>query len=185
MRVRSKLFHPLCQIIAALCVSEITPVAHAGPFGGALGGSIAGGVVGGMINGPIGRIRGSRAGATMGFIGGMADNAARRAQYDAYYHQQAARQQWEAQQHQARAAAARMQPAQEAPRATVVQKQSNTLVLETQKALVRLGFDPGPIEGEYGPSTASAIRQYQAKAGLLSTGQASQELLKHMLQNGG
>jgi len=185
MRVQSKLFHPLWLIIAALCVSEISPVAHAGPFGGALGGSTAGGMIGGMINGPIGRIRGSRVGATMGFIGGMADNASRRAQYDAYYHQQAARQQWDAQQQQARAAAARQQTAQVAPRVTAVQRQSNTLVLETQKALVRLGFDPGPIEGEYGPSTASAIRQYQANAGLLSTGQPSQELLKHMLQNGG
>ncbi|MGI9244810.1 MAG: peptidoglycan-binding domain-containing protein [Verrucomicrobiales bacterium] len=179
------MFLPLWLIIAALCVSEISPVSHAGPFGGALGGSIAGGMVGGMINGPIGRIRGSRVGATMGFIGGMADNAARRANYDAYYHQQAARHHWEAQQQQARAAASRRQTTQYTPRTTVVQTQSNTLVLETQKALVRLGFDPGPIEGEYGPNTARAIRQYQQRAGLLATGQASQELLKHMLRNGG
>ena len=62
---------------------------------------------------------------------------------------------------------------------------SSTLVLETQKALVTHGFDPGKIDGIFGANTRSAIEAYQRQNGLLVTGQASDALLKHMLENKG
>jgi peptidoglycan hydrolase-like protein with peptidoglycan-binding domain len=58
-------------------------------------------------------------------------------------------------------------------------------VLEIQKSLMRMGFDPGDINGQMQPATENAIRLYEQKFGLLETGRPSQELLKHMLQNGG
>ncbi len=39
-------------------------------------------------------------------------------------------------------------------------------VLAVQRRLSRLGFDPGPCDGEYGPATAAAVRAFQAAAGI-------------------
>jgi hypothetical protein len=59
-----------------------------------------------------------------------------------------------------------------------------TLLIEIQKSLIRLGFDPGAVDGKLSQETIEAIRQYQAK-GLLEDGNPSQPLLAHMLKNGG
>ena len=59
------------------------------------------------------------------------------------------------------------------------------LVLETKKSLVRMGYDPGPIDKQLTPQTVEAIKEYEVKYSLLVTGRPSQELLKHMLQHGG
>ena len=40
------------------------------------------------------------------------------------------------------------------------------LVREIQFMLLRLGMDPGPIDGIAGPQTLSAVRKFQAKSGL-------------------
>ena len=58
------------------------------------------------------------------------------------------------------------------------------LVSETQRSLIRLGYDPGSV-GTMNAQTTAAIKSYQAKKGLLETGRPSQELLKHMIKNGG
>ena len=58
------------------------------------------------------------------------------------------------------------------------------LVSETQRSLIRLGYDPGRV-GTMNPQTTEAIKAYQASKGLLETGRPSQELLTHMIKHGG
>lgn len=58
------------------------------------------------------------------------------------------------------------------------------LVYDTQVALTRLGYRPGPIDGIYGPGTAEAIRQYQYANRLPVTGRPSPRLLDHMRYGG-
>lgn len=53
-------------------------------------------------------------------------------------------------------------------------------VTEIQSELVSQGYDPGPIDGCFGPRTASAIRNYQQDHNLIADGHASSELLRHM-----
>ena len=43
---------------------------------------------------------------------------------------------------------------------------TTALVREIQFMLLRLGMDPGPIDGIAGPQTLSAVRRFQAKSGL-------------------
>jgi len=58
------------------------------------------------------------------------------------------------------------------------------LIHDVQRELVRLGYDPGPIDGQFGRGTSNAIVAYQEDNNLLVDGQASQPLLKHMVQQG-
>ncbi|MGE3528800.1 MAG: peptidoglycan-binding domain-containing protein [Methyloceanibacter sp.] len=62
---------------------------------------------------------------------------------------------------------------------------SPNLVYDTQVALYRLGFDPGPPDGVYGRRTADAIAQYEYAYRLPVTGRPSPALLDHMMRNGG
>ncbi len=39
-------------------------------------------------------------------------------------------------------------------------------VLAVQRRLAALGYDPGPLDGEYGPATAGAVRTFQTDAGI-------------------
>ena len=50
-------------------------------------------------------------------------------------------------------------------------------VAALQRALDRSGIDPGPIDGDYGPLTSDAVREYQEWQGLPITGIADQETL--------
>jgi localization factor PodJL len=45
------------------------------------------------------------------------------------------------------------------------------LVLEAQRALRDLGYDPGPIDGSVGPRTRAALEKYQATERLPVTGE--------------
>jgi hypothetical protein len=61
----------------------------------------------------------------------------------------------------------------------------SNLVYDTQSALLRLGYNPGPPDGVYGQRTAEAISQYQYTYRLPVNGQPSPQLLDHMIHNGG
>ena len=49
-------------------------------------------------------------------------------------------------------------------------------IANLQRALHRLGYDPGPVDGIPGARTRAAIRAFQADAGLPVTGQVSERL---------
>jgi len=57
------------------------------------------------------------------------------------------------------------------------------LMAQIQEYLMRAGLYPGPADGIYGPLTKDAIRSYQSINNLDVTGQASDDLLTHMLAN--
>lgn len=159
----------LCLLATVALITTGSPKpARAGMLGGALLGGVGGSLVGGILGGRSG----SRAGALIGGFVGAASGAER-----SYQRRYIA---------QRRAAAYAPSSYRAAPRrAAPVASASSTTVVETQKALVRLGFDPGPIDGAMGASTRRAIRTYQQAQGLPVTGQPSDALLKHMLRNGG
>ena len=58
----------------------------------------------------------------------------------------------------------------------------NGVSLETQIAIAqrilgRNGFEPGPVDGRYGPYTSQAIRDFQLQSGIEPTGEVTPELL--------
>lgn len=53
-------------------------------------------------------------------------------------------------------------------------------VKKIQKALKDLGFDPGPIDGDYGHNTAAAVAAFQATKGLTVDGQAGSKTLARL-----
>lgn len=58
-------------------------------------------------------------------------------------------------------------------------------VADVQRELTRLGYDPGAVDGQYGPQTSAAISTYQEDYNLLVDGKASEPLLEHTAQQGG
>lgn len=58
------------------------------------------------------------------------------------------------------------------------------LVRTVQAELRDLGYNGGPADGVYGPSTRSAVRAYQADNSLPVTGEVTQSLLVHMQEHG-
>ncbi len=50
---------------------------------------------------------------------------------------------------------------------------ASNLVAATQANLTQLGYRPGPVDGQYGPKTGEAIRQYQRDHGLPIDGKLS------------
>jgi peptidoglycan hydrolase-like protein with peptidoglycan-binding domain len=61
----------------------------------------------------------------------------------------------------------------------------SNLVYDTQSALLRLGYNPGPPDGVYGQRTAEAISEYQYNNRLPVDGQPSPQLLDYMIRQGG
>ena len=57
---------------------------------------------------------------------------------------------------------------------------STNLTSNVQAGLARLGYDPGPVDGRYGPKTKTAIESYQADNGLLTDGLVTSELAAHI-----
>ncbi|MCZ6771545.1 MAG: peptidoglycan-binding domain-containing protein, partial [Proteobacteria bacterium] len=53
-------------------------------------------------------------------------------------------------------------------------------VAEIQRALKKIGFDPGPIDNVAGVRTRKAILAYQRNYGIKLDGKASLELLRHL-----
>lgn len=61
-------------------------------------------------------------------------------------------------------------------------RDEQALVVEIQQQLAREGFETGPIDGLFGPLTSSAIAAYQTAIGRPVNGQATEELLDHLLR---
>jgi hypothetical protein len=59
----------------------------------------------------------------------------------------------------------------------------NARVARLQRFLIELGYDPGPVDGLYGPQTAAAVRDYQRQTQLPITGLVTEELVKHARQS--
>ncbi len=52
------------------------------------------------------------------------------------------------------------------------------LVARAQQGLTDLGFDPGPVDGVYGPRTAAAVRAFREAVGIRSNGAISEGLMR-------
>jgi N-acetyl-anhydromuramyl-L-alanine amidase AmpD len=57
-----------------------------------------------------------------------------------------------------------------APPATLKQGEKGALVTRLQKLLKQQGFDPGAVDGDFGPSTAKAVKKAQKSFGLNADG---------------
>jgi uncharacterized protein YcfJ len=158
------------MIVTAIGMQPV--YSHAGAFDGALGGALLGNMVGGRKAARKGAIIGGVIGATNAVAN---DQRQRQQQAEA----QQRRAEWEAAQ-RAEQTRIERQAAAAAPAAAANQ----TLIVETQKSLIRMGYNPGTL-GQAGPELTAAVLQYQKKKGLLETGELSQALLTHMLRNGG
>ena len=166
------------------------PVAYADPFEDMLGGALGGALIGGLAGGKKGAGAGAAIGGLVGYAHGSSKEQERkrraqeqRARYERerlelerqrleeerYYRERQAQQQ---------AARQQQKPAQAGS------AQMN-LVIELQRSLTVLGYNPGGIDGRMGPATVSAIQAYQQDQSLLTTGQPSEALLAHMRQRGG
>ena len=164
----------LIATLLLLAGTSITPAVQAGVLGEGMGGALQGAFLGRMIGGR----KSAGTGAIIGGLIGAGESAARQNQ-----HRQ---QEMDRQQRQAAWAAAQQADQQRIQQQTSMALASadQTLVVETQKSLIRLGFDPGPL-GTDGPALTRAVIDYQRSHGLLDTGELSQPLLTHMLRNGG
>jgi len=54
------------------------------------------------------------------------------------------------------------------------------IVLEAQRALRDLGYDPGPIDGIFGPRTRTALEKYQTTERLPVTGELDAPTLERL-----
>jgi outer membrane lipoprotein SlyB len=151
---------------------------HAQILGRGFGGALSGAALGSLVGGRDGAQTGAIIGGVVGLAQGAKEKKQLAARQEAYARQETERQRLEQEKQQAES---------ERHKSQDVQGESfeSGTVLEVQKSLTRMGFDPGNINGQIQPATENAIRLYQKKHGLLETGKPSQELLKHMLQNGG
>ena len=48
---------------------------------------------------------------------------------------------------------------------------------EVQQLLTDIGYDPGPIDGQYGPRTVGAVKAFQRDLGITQDGQITQDLV--------
>ena len=143
-------------------------------FGGALGGAALGSLVGGRDGAQTGAI----IGGVVGLARGAKEKKQMEARREAYARQQAERERLQQEKQKAEIERLKKQEVKQ-------ESFESGTVLEVQKSLMRMGFDPGNIDGKMQPATQNAILLYEKKYGLLETGKPSQELLKHMLQHGG
>ncbi len=56
-------------------------------------------------------------------------------------------------------------------------------VRAVQRALIRLGYDPGPVDGAIGPRTRAALRAYQDASGLAADGRLTPDLEREILSS--
>jgi peptidoglycan hydrolase-like protein with peptidoglycan-binding domain len=55
-------------------------------------------------------------------------------------------------------------------------------VEQLQQLLQQLGYDPGPVDGIFGPHTEAAVRRFQEQCGVAADGVVTDELLQWMRQ---
>jgi len=60
------------------------------------------------------------------------------------------------------------------------QSQRPPFVREAQRALRDLGYNPGPIDGTFGPQTRTALEKYQMAEKLTVTGQLDAETMERL-----
>ncbi len=120
-------------------------------------GGLLGAGVGALIDGKKGAARGAAVGAVIGGVVGAAEKQPR----------------------------AQPAPRTYQPPRYVSPGYDRQLVSNIQHSLHRLGYDPGPVDGAYGPKTADAIRTYEYNNKLQVTGQPTAGLHHHMVQHGG
>lgn len=120
-------------------------------------GGVVGAIIGGLVGGGRGVGTGAAIGAGVGIVSGAAEadaNARARAAYESEYYGEP--------------------PLPGGP----------GLVHDIQAFLVRLGYNPGPVDGVYGQRTADAISQYQYASRLSVDGRPSPQLLNFMISQG-
>lgn len=134
-------------------------VALADPIVRGVQGAIGGAIIGGIVGGGKGAGRGAAIGAGVGIIGGALEAEDRR---------------------RYRRDRPRRRHVRHAP-----PPPPSDLVYDTQMELVRLGYDPGPVDGLFGRKTEEALLTYQDDYGLPATGEPSDQLLNHMSKHEG
>ncbi len=165
-------------------------------FEGGFAGALSGAMLGSLVGGRSGAAWGAAIGGGVGMIEGANERDRQHEAEAAFRRQREERAIWERddqrrrQQEMASLAAKQeccpVKPGAITPTSNNASPSADTvIVLETKKSLVRMGYDPGPIDNQLNPQTVQAIKGYEVKYSLLVTGKPSQELLKHMLQHGG
>lgn len=157
---------PLC---AAFVVTTTATKTQADPLAGGIAGAIGGAIIGGAIKGKKGAGRGALIGLGVGVAAGIAEDE-RRKRHRAYKRR-----------HHSGPYSRRV-PANAVPYAPAYDSE---LVYETQLELERLGYNPGPVDGVYGPQTADALATYQDDYALPVTGEPDPGLLDHMRRHDG
>ena len=120
-------------------------------------GGLLGAGIGAIVDGKKGALRGAAVGAVIGGVVGAVEKKPRAHPAPRTYH----------------------------PPRHVSHGYDRSLVYNVQLSLQRLGYEPGPVDGAYGPRTADAIRAYQYNNKLAVTGQPTAALHHHMVQHGG
>lgn len=164
------------QIAALLGV--FPGLARADTMGSGLG-AIRGAVIGDIVGGG----HGAAAGAAIGAMIGAPGTAAREQVY--MDRQRAAADarlaQWEAERRQRELEA--MERREQAERRAAISSEPDLdLLLDTQRALMSLGYDPGPI-GMTSPELTTSIVKYQESQGLLPNGSMTPGLLDRMVED--
>lgn len=71
-------------------------------------------------------------------------------------------------------------PTRQPPMSSTPELKSSPIVKEAQQILTNIGYDPGPIDGEYGRRTANAVKEFQRDAGLAENGLIDLSLLNKL-----
>ena len=74
------------------------------------------------------------------------------------------------------------QPTFVAPAATLKPGAQGATVKVLQRALAHLGYSPGRIDGQYGPSTIAAVKRFQSAGGLTADGILGPNTLRALSQ---
>lgn len=155
-------------VFAALALGITAAPVKADMFGGFIDGALGGAIIGGIIGGSEGAWDGVVVGGAVGAI----DGASRESYRNRYYPQQ-------------RDNYIYNNPRRPAPAPRGQTMSSKQLVVEVQKSLRRLGYNPGPADGVPGPATGRAILAYQKDQGLPQDNRINTALLQHLRKRGG